>query len=106
MAAAIEAGIVLGSAEQDGLYLFPDDNIICEEMIAMSARALGAEVPEGGECDAPDFDAVSEWAADDVAFAVENEMINMRQGNVAPGSNATRAESAMILYKLLEYLGM
>ncbi|MCL2164998.1 MAG: hypothetical protein FWH55_11560 [Oscillospiraceae bacterium] len=55
MAAAIEAGIVLGSAEQDGLYLFPDDNIIREEMIAMSARALGAEVPEGGECDAPDF---------------------------------------------------
>ncbi|MCL2165568.1 MAG: S-layer homology domain-containing protein, partial [Oscillospiraceae bacterium] len=106
MAAAIEAGIVLGSAEQGGLYLFPDDNIIREEMIAMSVRALGAEVPEGGECDAPDFDAVSEWAMDDVAFAVENEMINMRQGNVAPAANATRAESAMILYKLLEYLGM
>ena len=106
MAAAIEAGIVLGSAEEGGLYLFPDDNIIREEMIAMSVRALGAEAPEGGECNASDFETVSEWAMDDVAFAVENEMINLRQGNVAPGSNATRAESAMILYKLLEYLGM
>ncbi|MCL2164776.1 MAG: S-layer homology domain-containing protein [Oscillospiraceae bacterium] len=106
MAAAIEAGIVLGSAEGDGLYLFPDDNIIREEMIAMSVRALGAEVPGGGECDAPDFDSVSEWAMNDVAFAVKNEMINLRQGNVAPVSNATRAESAIILYKLLEYLGI
>ena len=106
MAAAIEAGIVLGSAEEDGLYLNPDDNIIREEMIAMCVRALGAEVPEGGECDAPDFEAVSEWAMDDVAFAVENAMINLRQGNVAPASNATRAEAAMILYRLIVYLGL
>ncbi|MCL2164568.1 MAG: family 78 glycoside hydrolase catalytic domain [Oscillospiraceae bacterium] len=106
MAAAIEAGIVLGSAEEGGLYLNPDNNIIREEMIAMCVRALGAEVPGGGECSAPGFDAVSEWAMDDVAFAVENGMINLRQGNVAPAANATRAEAAMILYKLIEYLGL
>ncbi|MCL2164558.1 MAG: S-layer homology domain-containing protein [Oscillospiraceae bacterium] len=106
MAAAIEAGIVLGSVEEDGLYLFPKNNIIREEMIAMCARALGAETPVGGESDAPDFDTVSEWAMDSVAFAVENGMINLRQGNVAPGANATRSEAAMILYKLMEYLGL
>ncbi|MCL2164201.1 MAG: S-layer homology domain-containing protein, partial [Oscillospiraceae bacterium] len=105
VAAAVENGIMVGSAEEDGLYVLADDFIIREQMIAMAVRALEVAVPEGGEQGVSDFETVSDWAKDYVAFATENEMINVGEdGSVRPLVNATRAESAMILYMLIEYM--
>jgi len=103
MAAAIEAGIVLGSAEAGGLYINADDNIIREQMIAMAIRSLEVDTLEEAVVGTPDASAVSEWAVSEVAFAVENKMINLHDGNVNPIIDATRAEAAMILYMLLDY---
>ncbi|MCL2165265.1 MAG: S-layer homology domain-containing protein, partial [Oscillospiraceae bacterium] len=105
VAAAVEDGIMVGSAEEDGLYVLADNFIVREQMIAMAVRALEVAVPESGEAPVSDFGAVSDWAKDYVAFAVENEMINIgANGSVRPLINATRAEAAMILYLLIQYM--
>jgi len=105
--AGAEAGIVLGSQETDGLYMFADRDITREELIAMAVRALGVDVLKDGTAGAPDFGDVSNWAADVVAFALEKQMINVdAAGNVNPLKNATRSEAAMVISVLLEYLGI
>ena len=120
VAALVEAGIVYGSQQADGIYILADDKIIREEMIAMVIRSLSADTPENnGDGDdvagadtglfnaPPDFDKVSNWAKDNVTFALRNEMINTdADGTVSPDRNARRDETAMILYKLLQYLGI
>jgi len=105
--AAVEAGILLGSKEADGVYLLPDDNITREEMIAMVVRALRANVPGDGVSDAADRGDVSNWARDEVAFACNNGLINLdASGNINPRTDAKRSEAAMILSKMLEFLGL
>ena len=105
IAVAVESGILVGSAEESGLHVLSEDFIIREQMIAMTVRALEVSVPEGGESYVSDFDTVSDWAKDYIAFAVENGMINVDDDNsVRPHENATRAEAAMILYMLIQYM--
>ncbi|MCL2164195.1 MAG: S-layer homology domain-containing protein [Oscillospiraceae bacterium] len=105
IAAAIEGGVMVGSNEGDGIYILAEDFIIREQMIAMAVRSLGIEIPIDAGSYVTDFDAVSDWAKDYVAFAVEKEMINIDEAlNVKPIDEAARAEAAMILYKLIQYL--
>ena len=104
IAALFEEGIVYGSLQADGLYVYANNPITREEMITIVVRALGVEITIGGKSDATDFIEVSDWAKDSVAFALENEMINIdTDGSVCPARNAKRDETAMILYKLLQY---
>jgi len=104
VAALVEAKIVYGSLQAGELYINADKKIIREEMIAMAVRALGVD-PSGSVASAPDIIDVSDWAADDVAFAVNNKMINTHSGgNINPKVNAKRDETAMIISKLLEFL--
>ncbi|MCL2163609.1 MAG: S-layer homology domain-containing protein [Oscillospiraceae bacterium] len=103
IAAAYAANIVKGSLESDGLYANANESITRQEMIVMTTRALNANIPSGGASTARDFDQTADWAKDAMAFAIENGMINTNNG-VAPEVNATRAEAAMALYKMLEYL--
>ena len=105
VAAAVEAGIVEGANEGDGIYILGNSNVTREEMIAMSVRALEVDIDEEAEVDTDDADDVSDWAAASVAFAVDYGMINIDgDDNVNPGDNAKRSEAAMILFMLIEYL--
>ncbi|MDR3119872.1 MAG: S-layer homology domain-containing protein, partial [Clostridiales bacterium] len=102
--AAVKAGIVLGSREGDQLLILADDSVTRQEMVAMAVRALGIEVPAGESNRVSDFYETDEWARDTLAFALNNGMINIDGGVSRPHANAARAESAMVLFKLLEYL--
>ncbi|MCL2165247.1 MAG: S-layer homology domain-containing protein, partial [Oscillospiraceae bacterium] len=105
VAAAVEEGIVLGSTLEDGIYILADDNIIRQEMIAMFVRALGIDIAEGAESDLADFDEIDDWAKDYVVFVADEGMINIdAAGNTRPKDDATRAEAAMVLFYLLDYL--
>ena len=105
VAASTKAGILLGSLEAYGVFVFAFNSITREEMIAMAVRALEIEIPEGGTSDAPDFDEVSDWARDYVAFAIENGMTNTgTDGSVDGRRYAKRDETAMVLYMLIKHL--
>ncbi|MCL2164805.1 MAG: S-layer homology domain-containing protein, partial [Oscillospiraceae bacterium] len=102
IAALIEAKIVLGSQEDGGVFLFANNSITREEMIVMVMRALGVN-PSGSTANYPDVGEVSDWAADSVAFAYENGMINIySDGSANPAGNAKRDETAMLLYMLIK----
>jgi hypothetical protein len=105
LGAAVDAGIVNGSLDDGALNLNAARNVTRQEMIAMAVRALGVEVPEGAE--APGVGDVAEadgWARGDVAFAAANGLIDTDGGAARPLAAATRAEAAMTLFKLLEFL--
>jgi hypothetical protein len=102
--AAVKAGIVLGAQEGDQLLLRAADDVARQEMVAMAVRALGIEAAPVGSDRVSDFYEIDEWARDTLAFALNNGMINIDGGLSRPHANATRAESAMVLYYLLEYL--
>jgi len=105
VAALLEAGIVMGSREGSKVNINANSNVTREEMITMTVRALDVELSES-IVEAPDFELVSDWASCYVAFALENSMINLDSNyNVNPITNAKRDETAMILYKLLTYMG-
>ena len=104
--AAVNAGIVYGSKDDGKLYVNADNDITRQEMIAMTVRALGIEIPENAA--APegitDFLTAEGWAYDTLAFAIANDMVDINDGAARPLTPATRAEAAMMLYKMVEYI--
>jgi len=53
----------------------------------------------------PDFNDISDWAINETAFAIHNEMIKPDTiENIRPRVNAKRDEVAMALLKLIKYL--
>lgn len=105
--AAAAAGLVQGMG--DGRFA-PDDLITREQMavmIARAAKASGRELPSGGTLGFGDAKAVSEWARDAVASAAKAGIIKGRTGNVfAPRDKATRAESSVMIRRLMEHAGI
>lgn len=47
-----------------------------------------------------DVDSISKWAKEGSAIAVYNKLINGDNGKFMPNKDATRAETATILYRL------
>ena len=106
IAALVQSGIVYGSQNADGFYINANVPIVREEMIAMVVHALGVD-PSGSLGYASDISAVSDWAADYVQYVLKHEMIKLDGENkVNPHVNAIRADTAMMLYKMIEYLGI
>ena len=103
--AAVNAGFVYGSLEGGLLYVNANSNITRQETVAMAMRVLDIDV-EGWEPPAatPDFAEAEDWAQPTLAFAVNNEMINIDNGQIRPLADATRAETAMVLFKMLKYI--
>lgn len=106
--AAYRAGIVQGSG---GLFK-PDDAITREQMATMLVRALAYKNQnmQGNESISfADELAIAPYAREHVRLAASLQLI---RGTVAngklvfkPKANATRAESAVMLYRLLQQLG-
>ena len=103
--AAVNAGFVYGSLEGGLLYVNANSNITRQETVAMAVRVLDIDV-EGWKppAAAPDFEEAEDWAQPTLAFAVNNKMINTDQGLIRPLADATRAETAMVLFKMLKYI--
>ncbi|CAM0497156.1 S-layer homology domain-containing protein [Thermoanaerobacter kivui] len=104
--AAYKAGIMLG----DGKNMRPDDPITREEMTAVIMRVYGklAEYKEEniGNTTFSDNNKISEWAKNVVANAVKLGIVRGYEDNTfKPKDNATRAEAAAMLYRILEKTG-
>jgi hypothetical protein len=110
-AVAAQYGLITGYA--DGTFR-PHRSISREEMAVMAARALafvGYDAARGNGKHAllapfRDADAIAAWAEDDVAAVIHANIMNGRPGDrFMPKQNATRAEAAAILARMLRTVG-
>ena len=96
---AAEKGIVLGS---NGKF-DPDAAITREQLAAILYRYSGSPQTAGtlaAFTDAPD---VSNWAVTPLSWTVEAKYLSgMTQTTIAPQSTATRAQYAMLLYRMAD----
>ncbi|WP_029688083.1 alpha amylase N-terminal ig-like domain-containing protein [Thermoanaerobacter sp. A7A] len=104
--AAYKEGIILG----DGKNMRPDDPITREEMTAVIMRVYGKLVEHKedsiGNTTFSDNNKISEWARDVIANAVKLGIVRGYEDNTfKPKDNATRAEAAAMLYRILEKTG-
>lgn len=103
--AAYNCGIANGYSED---YFGIGDKITREDMATMIYNALticGIDIPEVREsAEFADKDAISDYAKTAVDYLYKRGIINgYEDGSFAPKNNATRAEVAVMLYKILPY---
>ncbi|TCN01049.1 S-layer family protein [Paenibacillus sp. BK033] len=106
VAAALKAGIVTGITEDS---FQPDKRISREEMAVLIIRALeykqGTAVADSGNAAYTDGGKISAWAKEAIEKANALGIMTGREnGQFAPQANATRLESAKVVYELLEQL--
>ena len=83
-------------------YFRPADPVTREEICKISAAAAKLE-SGGGELSFADKDLISSWAVPFVCSAYENNIITGYEDNTfRPKNNATRAEAAAILNRILK----
>jgi len=101
LAIAKERGIASGSGDNE---FNPGGTITRQEMMTLTARALaaaGLSGASGGSLDAyADADAVAGYAKDSAAALVARGIITGKNGKLAPNDPLTRAEAAVILYRI------
>jgi hypothetical protein len=103
---AVYAGLVSGMGD----HLFdPNASITREQMAVMATKALGNKAPiaDGTELTAfSDRSSVSSWAVSGLTEAVKAGIVSgMTADTLAPRDNATRAQAAEMIYRLLTILG-
>jgi len=109
--AVVSAGLVYGTSENS---FAPDDPITREQMAAMIARYM---VKNGLDLTISDADAVQllagfsdaadvfPWARTSVALMTRERLMAGREsGQFVPKGNTTRAEAAVVLYRVLQKL--
>jgi uncharacterized lipoprotein YddW (UPF0748 family) len=112
VAAAVKAGLVEG--DEAGRFL-PEERITREQLSVMLLRALKAAgaSPAASEAKASaaldkldDRELLSSWSEEAVALALDTGLMTGRtDGGFAPKADATRAEGAAVLKRLLQYAG-
>ena len=89
------------SGYSDGRF-GPDDSITREQFITILWRGEGSPTPNHTEIRFTDHSAISAYAIDAVAWAQENGIIGGGDdGRFSPHETATRAQTAVILYRWL-----
>lgn len=100
---AYAAGIVLGNPNGE---FYPNDNISRQDMAVIIYRAAEkyfSDIAENGFADKSD---IAPYAADAVNALSGAGIINgMPDGTFAPAEFATRAQTAVIIERLLKYIG-
>ena len=100
---AAELGIVLGKG--DGKF-DPNADVTREQMCVFAARFLrahGYALDLGEKTEFADADTISDWAVEDVEFCQRAGIINGRPGGIFdPKANATRAENAAVMKRMIE----
>lgn len=101
----IEAARIAGVAEgyADGSFR-PNNQITRQEMAKMLAAGLGTEIINGDTASRfADSADIASWAFDAVSYVAEIGLfVGDEQGNFYPERDATRAESATVIYRALE----
>ena len=96
---ASNSGIVTGTS---ATAYSPDAPITREQIATILYRYSKAEKAEQSLEAYPDAGTVSGYALDAMRWAVKNELLNGKDGKLAPKENATRAQIATILMRYLE----
>ncbi|OKP87498.1 1,4-beta-xylanase [Paenibacillus helianthi] len=100
-AAAKQLGIVSGY--EDNTFQ-PDQAISRQDMMVIAARALaaaGKKASGSGTLSAySDADQISDYARESLASLVKYGIVNGKNGKLAPGEALTRAEAAVIVYRI------
>ncbi|MDQ6422853.1 S-layer homology domain-containing protein [Paenibacillus sp. LHD-117] len=107
VAAAVKAGLISGYPDKGAIWFKADQTITRAEMAVMIARALSADgnSADGGADRFKDAAAIPDWAQASVEAAVSAGVLNgYEDGTFRPDQQATRAEAAAMIYKLLEVL--
>ena len=104
---ATENGIVTGDTE--GTYR-PTDPITRQEMFSSLYRyvngcgLIGDWFSAGDTAlleDYPDADSVESWATAPIGWVLENQLVNGKDGRLAPNDNLQRCELAQLIMKLM-----
>lgn len=101
--AAKSLGIVTGRT--DGRF-DPNASITRQEMMAMTARALAVsdKSPKTSDLDLlqsfSDLDKLADYAEDNAALLLANGIVQGNAGKLNPLGNTTRAEAALIVYRI------
>ena len=101
---AAAAGIMQG----DGNKFWPEENITREE-IAVTALRLFEHLNGKSESKAPsefsDREQISSWAVDSVLKCTSMKLMSgMDDGTFKPGNSATRAEAAVVIWRIVKSL--
>ncbi|MEN6325924.1 MAG: S-layer homology domain-containing protein [Syntrophomonas sp.] len=104
IAAALKAGVITGYTDNT----FGADRYVSRTEIAvMVAKATHRPVVQKPQLSFADSTRIPEWAKAYVKTAVDTGIIKGKPGNnFMPNDNATRAEAATLIVKLLDVLGM
>lgn len=101
----------LGITDGAGNNLFkPDTPVSRQELMVLGSRALslsGAAMPAGSADDIRKFSDRAELAAyavEDVAAMVKEGIVSGSGSKLNPHANATRAEAAVIVYRIINKL--
>ena len=103
LAIARNCGIVNGIG--DNKYA-PRNTITRQDMMVIVYRAmrkLGVEL-ESGEIGYGDFTSVSDYAKEAVSALITAGLINGKNGLIAPNDYTTRAEVAVLIKRILDYM--
>ncbi|MGO4546738.1 endo-1,4-beta-xylanase [Paenibacillus sp. 2TAB23] len=101
LAIAKELGIATGFGDHS---FKPNRDISRQDMMVLTTRALAASdklLEASGDLEAyPDAASISEYAQDSAAGLVKAGVVNGKNGKLAPNDSLTRAEAAVILYRI------
>lgn len=105
IAALVRVLELKGTAEENiGSSVGPDDELSRRDMMELVARALAADgnpLESGGTLDAyPDAAGLTGSAKNSAAALVKHGVLNGKGGKLAPNDLLTRAEAAVILYRI------
>lgn len=100
VAAVFEKGIVEGDEYR---RFNPEANITRQDMVTMLCRAVGVKSGEAVKTNAfTDSSSISDYATTAVGYFADKKIVNgFEDGSFGPLKNATRAEAAMIFYKMI-----
>lgn len=105
----VEIAASLGIVKGSGDSFNPNGEITREVMAVMIVRAL-KQVDAKGDYIAADLgfsdaDSISEWAKNEVSIALNKGLVTgVSSTEFAPKENATRAQAAVIIYRVLDLL--
>ena len=106
LAIARNTGIVGGIGEN---RYAPRSNITRQDMMVIVYRALQKLSVGFGTCDEPqyaDFTTVAAYARDAVTALIGAELVNGKNNLIAPADYTTRAEVAVLINRIMEYIAM
>jgi hypothetical protein len=107
VAAAVDTGILRGYEVNGKMFFEPSEKITRAEMSVMLANALKAKTHKqtNKEGNFADLASIPQWAQASVKAGVEAGILGgFADHTFRPENNATRAEAAATIYKLLEAL--